>query len=221
MWYNKGMASLNHEQETHPFFDLANQRLQNTIDTLKIAIAYQEEAQHAYELTRRDALTGLYTRPVMAETYSGLRQEGYQHGRASDTGSDNGEHSVVLLDVDDFKSVNDEKGHAEGDRVLREVGATILNTVRKRDVPIRIGGEEIAIILPRTSEQGAKKLAEKVRRKIAREVGVTASLGVAKLNLDSWTLEEDMSNADTAMYAAKKRGKNRTVLFSELEDNTS
>ncbi len=125
--------------------------------------------------------------------------------------------SLLMLDIDHFKEVNDAHGHRAGDRVLQQLARTCLEVLRNVDVVGRVGGEEFAILLPETAMPGAVDVAERLREavemaKVAREEGVplriTVSIGVATLagleNLDTL-----MSQADYALYDAKHRGRNR------------
>ena len=126
---------------------------------------------------------------------------------------------VIMLDVDDFKLVNDTHGHPQGDVVLREVARVVRESSRETDAPARYGGEEMAVILPHTDLEGAFAIAERVRTAIealeirlidrAGSLRVTASLGVAA----SSDGDKDglIASADSALYAAKRAGKNRTV----------
>jgi diguanylate cyclase (GGDEF)-like protein len=131
------------------------------------------------------------------------------------------EHPVglIMLDIDDFKSVNDTYGHQQGDVVLKQVARVLRESSRDADSPARYGGEEMALILPHTDVPGAYAIAERVRTaiealRIPRLDGqgvlrITASLGVAaSLDGDKDAL---ISNADGALYAAKRGGKNRTT----------
>ena len=129
--------------------------------------------------------------------------------------------ALLLLDIDDFKALNDRYGHAVGDEVLRRVGAVIDAAVREVDLPARYGGEEFAVLAPRTDEEGATTLAEKLRAEIAAEriqcneaervedLGVTVSVGVALYSGDSRQL---FVEADRALYRAKAEGKDCVVL---------
>jgi diguanylate cyclase (GGDEF)-like protein len=126
---------------------------------------------------------------------------------------------LIMIDIDNFKSVNDTYGHQQGDVVLREVARVLRESSREADAPARYGGEELALILPHTDLEGAYAIAERVRNAIgslriprldhAGSLQVTASLGVAATS----TGEKDalIAEADTALYTAKRSGKNRTV----------
>jgi diguanylate cyclase (GGDEF)-like protein len=115
--------------------------------------------------------------------------------------------SLVLLDLDDFKKVNDEKGHPEGDRLLREVGRYLVAHVRKGDLVGRWGGEEFALLLPKTPGEQAVHLVGRLREGL-RELGVTASFGVATYRGD---LPDLYRRADQALYRAKEKGKDQVA----------
>jgi len=128
--------------------------------------------------------------------------------------------SVIMLDVDHFKAVNDTYGHATGDDVLKQVADCIGHCVRGSDIVFRYGGEEFLILLANTSEEGALRLAERIRNELARHLHlagdgipmrVTASLGVATLRAGT-TKEVLLNQADQAMYRAKQLGRNRVEL---------
>lgn len=128
--------------------------------------------------------------------------------------------SLLMLDLDDFKSVNDTYGHQTGDVVLREVGRIVRESSREIDTPARYGGEELAMILPETDGDGAFQLAERVRRGIEElvistpedgQLRVTASFGAATQPGRGADAQELLEAADTALYEAKAAGKNQTV----------
>ncbi len=131
--------------------------------------------------------------------------------------------ALVMLDIDDFKLVNDTFGHVQGDRVLREVAGVLRALSREIDLPARYGGEEMAVVLPQTGADGAYQFAERVREAIervqvpvtdepGRVVRVTASLGVATAPASAPADKDALvAAADAALYRAKAQGKNRTV----------
>jgi diguanylate cyclase (GGDEF)-like protein len=129
--------------------------------------------------------------------------------------------SLVLLDIDDFKLVNDTYGHLQGDEVLRLIGRILIEESRGVDEPARYGGEEFVIALPETGREGALELAERIRERLERtpvprvdgsgELRVTASLGVATLPDSASDTRSLIAAADAALYEAKRAGKNRTV----------
>jgi diguanylate cyclase (GGDEF)-like protein len=121
--------------------------------------------------------------------------------------------SLILLDIDHFKRINDNHGHQEGDRVLRDIADRLRETMRKPDSLTRWGGEEFIILMPDTDLQHARLLAERIRHSLAarpiKGVGtVTASIGVAEY-MPVASLEEWLARADRAMYTAKREGRNR------------
>jgi diguanylate cyclase (GGDEF)-like protein len=161
-----------------------------------------------------DSLTGLANRRSIEES---LRSEIARAARFSDS------VCVVLADLDDFKQVNDQYGHAAGDEVLKAFAAALRKTVRESDVAGRWGGEEFALVLPGTDAVGGARLAERARATIeAKRVKmpngdfctVTASFGVASFP-ESHELGEILASADSALYAAKGDGKNRVVVSKE------
>ena len=131
--------------------------------------------------------------------------------------------SLLVLDLDRFKTVNDRFGHAAGDEVLRLVARGLAQTVRATDLPARFGGEEFAILLPNTGAEGARFLAEKLRSEVEGErlrfdghdLTVTISVGVATISspsrYDDAIAEDLLKRADEAMYRAKSGGRNRVV----------
>lgn len=133
-----------------------------------------------------------------------------------------GRLGLVMMDIDDFKLVNDTRGHPQGDEVLREIGRVLCESSREIDEPARHGGEEMAVILPGTDLDGAFRLAERIRRRIeALEIGpvegsgrplrVTASFGVASLPETGSDERSLVAGADAALYEAKRAGKNQTM----------
>ena len=130
--------------------------------------------------------------------------------------------SLLMLDIDDFKKVNDTHGHLVGDDVLRRIGRILQAESRGIDEPARYGGEEFVVALPETGMQGAEELAERVRERIETEpvplaeggeaLRVTASLGVASIPDSASDVRSLIAAADAALYAAKRAGKNRVML---------
>ncbi|MGO4137866.1 diguanylate cyclase [Rhizobium brockwellii] len=124
--------------------------------------------------------------------------------------------SIIMMDVDAFKAVNDTHGHAAGDEVLRTIGRRCRETMRQSDVLARFGGEEFVVLLPHTTAADATKLAELLRMRIceqavqivSRQIFVTASFGVTEVHRDDLSLDDALVRADKALYQAKHAGRN-------------
>ncbi len=159
-----------------------------------------------------DNLSGLLNRPFFL---SMAKQELRKSERYHQT------MSLIMLDLDDFKQVNDSLGHSAGDTALKAIGQIMLNQLRASDIACRYGGEEFVILLPKTELEGAVILAEKLCKTIAghtmkvsqQDFSLTASMGVAELNPRE-TLDELLIRVDRALYQAKEQGKNRVFLAS-------
>jgi len=174
------------------------------LGSLKLREALQEQSV-------RDPLTGLYNRRFLEEF---LSREIVRAGR--------GKHmlSVILMDLDHFKSINDTFGHEAGDVVLRRIGLLLQAYVRGSDIACRVGGEEFAILLPEASMQVAAHRAEEIRKAV-HEMGVkhdgktlgpvTASLGVAAFPKSGDTADTVLRAADRALYDAKNSGRNSVI----------
>jgi diguanylate cyclase (GGDEF)-like protein/PAS domain S-box-containing protein len=128
------------------------------------------------------------------------------------------ELSVLLIDVDNFKQINDRWGHAAGDEVLRRLGMVLRTTVRLPDLPARYGGEEFVVLLPESGEESAMGLARRVMQRVASEEWenepLTISVGMAAMNESLENGFQLVELADEALYAAKRAGKNRVMVYS-------
>ncbi len=158
-----------------------------------------------------DSLTGLYTRTYLEHI---LRRELNRSLRAGFP------ISLMVVDIDNFKKVNDTFGHEAGDLLLKKAGQLILKTIRAGDIAIRYGGEEFIIILPHTSLEGAGIVAERLRKTFeglelsykGHVIKATVSIGVVQImNFDEPA--KDIERADMALYRAKREGKNRVVVL--------
>jgi diguanylate cyclase (GGDEF)-like protein len=163
-------------------------------------------------IAERDQLTGALTRRGFIEKANQEIARCHRYGRAA---------SLVLIDVDHFKSVNDTWGHPAGDAVLRDLAATLGAAGRSADVLGRLGGEEFAMMLPETGVGEALAAAERFRAAIearpivvapTRTIAVTASFGIATLDHSVTVAEEWIARADGPLYEAKRGGRNRCVV---------
>jgi two-component system, cell cycle response regulator len=161
--------------------------------------------QQVQKMADTDALTGISNRRTF-ETY--LEREVSRAGR-------NGEQvTLVMFDIDHFKSINDTHGHQTGDEVLKKVAATLANGCRDFDVPARYGGEEFAIVLPSCSAKESLVVAERLRRSIGEAenpVAITASAGVATFPTHAADPERLIAAADEALYESKRAGRDRVT----------
>ena len=164
------------------------------------------------EMAVTDVLTGLHNRRYLDSHLKALFDRAMARRRPL---------SVMMTDLDRFKSINDTFGHDGGDDVLREFSARLRKNVRGIDLACRFGGEEFVVVMPDTDAAIAKKVAERIRVEIertpftvgtdGRAVNVTISIGVSSLNHGSDRIEDLMKRADVALYEAKSNGRNRVV----------
>src|SRR5437867_2146531 len=170
-----------------------------------------ENARH-YQLATIDRLTGLFQRDYFFQRLADENRLASRY-RAS--------FSLMMLDLDSFKRINDRFGHFAGDRFLGSVGACIRSLLRAADIPCRYGGEEFCVLLPETDAAGARTIAERIRREIAslrvaegtHSLGTTISIGVACYpDHFEGSVTGLLEKADQALYAAKKQGKDRVIL---------
>jgi diguanylate cyclase (GGDEF)-like protein len=189
---------------------------QTLLESLGLQIAAALQNAHLYELAMVDGLTGLF----MRRYFDARIEEEIERSKRYKT-----PFSVVMMDVDDFKKLNDDHGHLIGDRVLRAIANVVKAQMRGVDTAARYGGEEISLILPRTEMVSAYNVGERIRAAIAdirvttdseppKVLSVTASFGIASYPESKAADGEDLvRRADRALYRAKKTGKNRVELF--------
>ena len=134
--------------------------------------------------------------------------------------------AVLMMDIDDFKKVNDTYGHRKGDEVLNKIGNCLTDNIRSTDFVARYGGEEFVIILKNINEENAKKIAEKIRENVEKlqiskiEKPITISIGIAMFPKHSQFKEELIEKADQALYNAKEKGKDKVVVWNADLFNT-
>ncbi len=187
----------------------------NEIVSLYVSVRDMTEAASQQEkliqLTQLDPLTGAYNRRSL--TFF-IKEELYRFKRYHRP------FSVVMIDIDHFKNINDQHGHLFGDEVLKSVSLSMQNNMRKLNRLARYGGEEFCCILPETDLKGASALAEKFRNLIAGltftskegPVSITASFGVATVEEDMDSVEAVLKKPDDALYRAKTSGRNKMVI---------
>lgn len=190
----------------------------NIVDAQETVKRLQSKMEEVADMATIDALTGLYNRRAL---FSRLTEE---YSRARRYGQS---FSILLIDIDDFKKVNDEHGHQVGDGILRGLGAFLRQNLRDSDFPSRYGGEEFICLLPSTDLTQASQAGEKIRQQLAssklssKKTGVslqiTVSIGAAALNAsEDEDIDTLIKRADDALYQAKRSGKNQLVNESEL-----
>ena len=196
---------------------LFNKKDLEFVEALANQAAIAVDNAQLYELATKDGLTKLYIHRhfyYLLETEM-KRVQRYRHVL-----------SLIMMDIDNFKKVNDTYGHLAGDVVLKEIAATIQKTIRHVDVPARYGGEEFTIILPETALLNAAIIAERLRQRISEiEVKVndevtikpTVSIGIAEFPNASDDIKQLIDCADKALYASKESGKNCIHLYFDGE----
>ena len=163
--------------------------------------------QEVQRLAITDPLTGLYNRHKLAEALETECERAVRYGRPV---------SMIMMDLDDLKLVNDTLGHPGGDVVLQKVAEAIRGHIRRLDLPTRYGGDEFLVLLPETSlvdaERVAQRISHEVRKIRAGELPVTASVGVVDWGSGYRSSQEFLSAADQALYLAKRRGGGAIVI---------
>lgn len=177
----------------------------------------QAQQQELLRLTRTDELTGLYNRRFLFERGKQECAFAYRHNLS---------FCVLMLDVDHFKQINDKYGHDVGDEVLRQIAKLGKQTVREGDIFCRYGGEEFAVLLPRTTLHAAQRFADRLRTSLANHpiptedhgvLRITVSIGVSCFSTKYKELDTLLKQADIALYRAKKTGRNCVIV--SLEDD--
>jgi diguanylate cyclase (GGDEF)-like protein len=163
-----------------------------------------------------DDLTGLYNMRAFTAVLSRYFKQSLRYSHPL---------SIVMIDCDNLKQVNDTHGHESGNRLLQHVARGVRSELRGSDVLARYGGDEFVALLPETGSSGAREMGERIRRAIemskldvhGTDVVTNVSIGVASYPEDGGSVEAIMEKADKAMYRAKQRGRNRVMMSSEDE----
>lgn len=187
-------------------------RVKTQLKRKRYADKLWENFHLSMQMATTDAVTGLYNRHYLTSHMETQLQAAKRKDKPL---------SVMMMDIDHFKKVNDTHGHAVGDRVLREFAQRIARNIRGVDLASRYGGEEFVVMMPETPIDWAKMIAERLREEVASTgfavlgkgemVDVTVSIGVAA-SADESTPQTLLEAADDALYAAKDSGRNRVVL---------
>jgi diguanylate cyclase (GGDEF)-like protein len=196
-----------------PYAEAEEERIHESVGQAAPVLANLRNLAIAEIRAATDALTGLPNQRAAADTLNRMFVQ------ATTTGSP---LALLFLDLDHFKQINDQRGHAVGDQVLANVGAVLRNVLRSRDFAARNGGEEFAILLPDTGIAAALAIAERIRAAIAEislpgtDVSVTISIGVSGFPDHASTLDRLERLADAALYLAKRLGRNRVELAEPM-----
>lgn len=196
--------------DTGPPIDAVGQLAGALVEHLGLALANLQLRETLRYQSIRDPLTGLFNRRYMEESFE------REIHRATRT---HGPIGLLAIDVDHFKDFNDRYGHRAGDIVLRAFGSCLQGLVRDEDIACRFGGEEFTVIMPDASLEVTQRRAETLRKAVeALQVeggdswgGITASIGVAAFPIHARTADDLLAAADSALYEAKRRGRNRVV----------
>lgn len=186
---------LKEELETISLFDIIG----NTIEKRRKKEEVVEQTLKLRELAERDGLTGLYNHRFLIDAVEREFARARRYHRPL---------SILIIDMDGFKIINDTCGHAQGDKVLKQVAHILLQTVRFVDVAARYGGDEFVVVLPETNLKDGARLGERILKEI---FPLSASIGVACFNSGQDSAGALLKEADQALYQAKKGGRSRVV----------
>jgi diguanylate cyclase (GGDEF)-like protein len=214
IWYLVDIGSSSGHPFNNPFAPYWNSaiRLGLFLITVQLLIQLKASLNSEKELSRTDNLTGAMNKRGFNEVAEKMFELAARHIRPT---------SIAYIDLDNFKKVNDEFGHFEGDKVLKTVGDILLKSVRRSDVVGRLGGDEFSIILPETNEIGAKSTFLKLKGDLALAMKehnwpIGFSIGVVSFDLPPARLDEAIRSADELMYHVKRHGKN-DILFKHYQ----
>ena len=199
------------------YSDRAERLLDQFREIINLHLALLFQQHELREKTRIDSLTGACTRREFFESGRAELKRARRYGIPL---------TILLLDFDNFKMINDQHGHACGDAVLKLLTQRIMDSLRSSDKYCRFGGEEFVVLLPHSELEHARLVAERMRALVASrpvefkglEIPVTVSIGIARLEGAGETLEELVEKADKALYRAKGAGRNRVESYERLPD---
>ncbi len=208
-----GVLNVADKVDGTPYQEFDLQLLQSIIPQIAMAIDHatlKNKAGEFQQLSVTDPLTGLLNRRYLEERLDEEIKRSNRHGFPM---------SFMMIDVDDFKSYNDQFLHPEGDKALQIVGQCLRETLRGADIASRYGGEEFSILLPQTTLDEAEIIAERIRNNIATTTfpnrQVTVSIGIACISLAINSVENLIASADRALFEAKHQGKNNVQIFED------
>ncbi len=213
LWKDRGVGALVLGSSRDDFLSLdLIDMLRVIADHAAIAIANAQMNERMERMATTDGLTGLINHRHFQQLFDNVLMRSERYGRRV---------SLILTDLDHFKSVNDTYGHPVGDRVLKRVAEILLANARRTDVVARYGGEEFGVLMEETGRQGAEQTAERMRKGVAEEVfhceqgqfRCTLSLGIATFPYDGAGRAALTECADQALYEAKRAGRNRAVVY--------
>jgi len=191
--------------------DRKQKELRDALNSLKQSSEEIRQQNRELEwLATRDALTGCVNRRSFFKIFEAAWDE---------TQSSNRVLSAMMVDIDHFKAINDNYGHAKGDEVLRKVAAAIMKTISEEDVVCRYGGEEFSVFMPDTNLDEAELRAERIRLAIKAlvtdDIRITASLGVSSIVQNATSPQDLLDQADKCLFVAKRHGRNQVVRFDK------
>jgi diguanylate cyclase (GGDEF)-like protein/PAS domain S-box-containing protein len=199
---------------------LAKDRKSRAISGTIEDITERKKAQSDLEyLAMHDDLTGLFNRhyfEIQLKKYSASAARG------------NGPHSILYVDLDDFKVINDTLGHNHGDAVIKDIAKMLTSRLRDADILARVGGDEFGLLLPNTNQHIALILADDLCRLVdeypcsidGKNFKINCSIGISEMTGEQSSHQEYMKQADIALYAAKKQGRNRAHIYSQNDDQS-
>jgi len=201
------------------YCDLAKEKYEIHLEDMVRMRTRELEKAHdqLVSMVNHDSMTGLYNRRYFNEITTTLMHITKRNENAL---------SVLMIDIDNFKIINDKYGHLEGDKVIQEVAKLLMKITRQSDIVIRFGGEEFIVLLPNTDIEGASEIAKKIKNQIneitiylsdTNKITFTVSIGVAACDCNhDMDIDELVHKADVAMYDAKLSGRNKVVMYRNL-----